>query len=213
MTELARLTPPEGVLPGHLGMILSGRVIVGDIGATMVDLALRQRIRVEENPDAGWLVSRPTARDSHSLASHEKALVLALTAAPMPVSKLSSSVLEDTRKALVHDGVARGWLRRLHHDQRTPAAEELATQVKAFSRQMRQARRDGGHDALSRALLPYALRFGLATDETQPLARFSRAWAEVFGDLPGWRPVTPAKTFDEITITPNPYLNPGRGGM
>jgi hypothetical protein len=77
----------------------------------------------------------------------------------------------------------------------------------------RQLRRDHGQDALGGTLLPYALRFGLATGDTQPLVRLNRAWVDRFADLPGWRPVTPARTFDEITITPNPYADLGRAGM
>jgi hypothetical protein len=213
MTERSQLAPPEGVLPGHLGLILFGRVIMGDIGATMVDLALRQGIRAEEAPDGEWLVSHPTGRDTRTLAGYEKTLVEALPGVPVPLTEVGSSVPEDVRKALVHEGVARGWLRRLHHDQRTPAAEDLTAHVRAFGRQMRQLRRDHGQDALGGTLLPYALRFGLATGDTQPLVRLNRAWVDRFADLPGWRPVTPARTFDEITITPNPYADLGRAGM
>jgi hypothetical protein len=172
MTELPHLTPPQGVQPGHVGLILLGRVIVGDISATMVDLALRQHIRVEESPHIGWLVSRPTGGDRQSLADHEKTLVLALPAAPVPINKINRPVLEDMRKALIRDGVAHGWLHRLHHDRRTPAADEVATHLKAFRRQMRQAQRDHGQEALG-ALLPYALRFGLATADVHPLAGFT----------------------------------------
>jgi hypothetical protein len=43
--------PPGGVRPGHLGLIASGRVILGDIAATAVDLSLRGWLEVESSGD------------------------------------------------------------------------------------------------------------------------------------------------------------------
>jgi hypothetical protein len=68
---------------------------------------------------------------------------------------------------------------------------------------MRQALGDHDPDALADSMLPYALHFGLAADDGAPLARFSRAWVDTFADLPGWRPVTPARRADDVTITIN----------
>ena len=47
--------PPQGVLPGQLGVILLGRVIMGDIAATLADLAAREAILTEETAAGGWL--------------------------------------------------------------------------------------------------------------------------------------------------------------
>jgi hypothetical protein len=54
-------TPPDGLRPGQIGVIMIGRVVIADIAATLVDLALRQVLRVEEPPsgDTGpWLISQ-----------------------------------------------------------------------------------------------------------------------------------------------------------
>lgn len=97
------------------------------------------------------------------------------------------------RSALIHDGVSRGWLHHLHHDRRTPRAEDLAQHVHAFQRALRTQRNDHGEAALTDRLLPYALHFGLLSDDAAPLARFAHAWVNAFGELPGWRPPKPPK--------------------
>lgn len=76
---------PDGVLPGQLGIIMLGRVIMGDIAVTLVDLALRQVVRVEEDLASGWLVSGRKSPRSAMLADYEKALVHALPNAPSPL--------------------------------------------------------------------------------------------------------------------------------
>ena len=48
---------PDGVRAGQLSVLTLGRVIMGDIGVTMVDLAIRKLARVEEAQDGDWLVS------------------------------------------------------------------------------------------------------------------------------------------------------------
>jgi hypothetical protein len=45
------------VRPGQLSVLMLGRVIMGDIAVTMVDLAIRKLARVEEAQDGDWLVS------------------------------------------------------------------------------------------------------------------------------------------------------------
>lgn len=102
-------------------MILLGRVIMGDIAATLADLASRQAIIVEEASAGGWLVSVEHGFDDHGLAGYEQALLHDLPGSPGPIGGIEDSVPERARSALIHDGIARGWLRHLHHDQRTPA--------------------------------------------------------------------------------------------
>jgi hypothetical protein len=203
MAESSQLTPPEGIRPGEIGVVLLGRVIMGDIAATVVDLAQRQYVRAEETAGSGWLISVAAEQDSHALASYEKALLNALPADPVLLAHVDTSGLEAARKALIHDGVARGWLRHLHHDERAPAAEELAVHLRAFQRQMRQLRNDRGPDALSGALLPYALHFGLVDRDATSLSRFGSAWVHAFADLPGWHRVAPKRVFDDVAITIN----------
>jgi hypothetical protein len=134
---------PQGVLPGQLGVILLGRVIMGDIAATLADLAAREAILVEETPAGGWLVSVDHGFDDHGLADFEKVLLHELPRSPEPIGEIADSVPERVRSALIHDGVARGWLRHLHHAQRTPSAEGLARQLRAFHRELRQRQQSG----------------------------------------------------------------------
>jgi hypothetical protein len=81
---------------------------------------------------------------------------------------------------------ANAWLRRLHPDQRTGAAEHLASRIRSFQHSLRLAAAEQGADALTGPLLPYALRFAVIGGDQDPLARFVHRWVETFGELPGW---------------------------
>ena len=49
---------PGGLGPGQLGVIVVGRVILGDIAVTITDLAQRGFLAVDEAADdRGWLLS------------------------------------------------------------------------------------------------------------------------------------------------------------
>jgi hypothetical protein len=93
--------------------------------------------------------------------------------------------LAEVRDSVVRDAVRRGWLRRLHHHERTKAGEELASQLRAFREGLRHASAERGPQVLD-GLLPYALHFGLARPEL-PLIRFAHAWVRRFAQLPEWR--------------------------
>ena len=101
--------------------------------------------------------------------------------------------LGKVRHALEDEAVAQGWVRRLHRDRRTPKGEELARNVRSFQRELRKLKSGEGEEAIGGTLLPFALRFGLASGNQLPLARFAHDWVRTFGDLPGWRPVQPAR--------------------
>jgi len=81
-----------------------------------------------------------------------------------------------------------GWLRRLHHHERTGAGEELAGRLRAFRQELRSARPGRGPQVLDgeEELLPHALHFGLA-GAGHRLARFAHAWVAAFAGLPEWR--------------------------
>jgi HAMP domain-containing protein len=134
----------EGLRPGQTGVVVLGRVIIGDIAVS-------------------------------SLAAR------------------FGKALDETRKVLIRDAVHQGWLRHLRHDQRTAEAEELAGHVRSFRRDLRRLVADGDQRALSGQLLPYALRFGLLSDQGTPLVRFTQAWVRAFAELPGWAPPKPAR--------------------
>jgi hypothetical protein len=47
-----KLASPQDLRPAQLGIILVGRVIVGHIGATLIDLCQRGFLRIEDAPAA-----------------------------------------------------------------------------------------------------------------------------------------------------------------
>jgi hypothetical protein len=193
----------EGLRAGQTGVIVLGRVIMGDIAVTLVDLIQRELLTVEETADGhDWLLTLVTGtatRQKHgALLDYEKRLLDGLSE-DGGESRLSSladrfgDVLDETRKLLIRDAARQGWLRHLRHDQRTAKGEELAGQVRSFRRDLRGLVAEGDQRALSGQRLPYALRFGLLSDQQAPLVRFAQAWVRAFADLPGWAPLKPTR--------------------
>jgi hypothetical protein len=186
--------PPGGVRPGQLGVVMTGRVILGDVAATVVHLSLRGLLQIESigSKAEGWVLTpAEPPQDGPDPLEYEQ-LLLEWVAHPgysIGLASLATDLpagLAEVRDCLVRDGVHRGWLRRLHHHERTKAGEELASQLRAFRQELRQARAERGPEILDGQLLPYALHFGLATPG-QPLARFAHAWVRAFASVPGWR--------------------------
>jgi hypothetical protein len=56
--------------------------------------------------------------------------------------------------------------------------------------------------------LPYALRFGLLSDQQTPLVRFAHAWVRSFADLPGWAPPKPTPPEYGSDQRPSPDISP-----
>jgi hypothetical protein len=106
---------PDGVLPGQVGSVLSGRGDAVDLAATVLDLAVRDYLRVHEEPEdlPDWrLVRRDPADDR--LGAFELAVLAALL--PVGVESVRLSELRSARtgigplrEALSDDVVARGW--------------------------------------------------------------------------------------------------------
>jgi hypothetical protein len=194
------LLPPDGLRPGQLGVVLLGRVIIGDIAATLVDLASREIVQVAEDQDAGgWLLGVPSAAAPGSrdrLLGYEKALVRGLPADRRAgIEELAGTyraAMDRARARLIADAMRRGWLKRLSRE-RTERGEELARRVRSFQRDLRRLRAEQGEVALAGGLLPYALHFGLVRSADQPLARFAGAWVTACAVLPGWRRAEPRR--------------------
>jgi len=184
--------PPSGLRPGHIGLIAIGRVILGDIAATAVDLSLRGLLGIESTDAAGDWVLSPAERpgDGQDPLEYERVL-LDWVARPGNATGLAALAtdrptgLAKVREGLVRDAVHRGWLHRLHQHERTRAGEELASHLRAFRRELRSAR-PGAPEILDGPLLPYALHFGLA-GPGHPLVGFAHAWVSAFAELPDWR--------------------------
>lgn len=194
--------PPDGLRPAQIGVVMLGRVIIGDIGATAVDLAIRGLVDVQEAERDGsaWLVTplktATLAQRSEILLGYERTMLQKLSAcctagAITAANPLTPRMLEDTRREIIRDAVHRGWLRHLRHDQRTAVGDKLTQQIRSFRRRLRQHATDNGPDAVSGPLLPYALHFGMLGGSDLPLARFAHDWVSALSTLPGWHQPKP----------------------
>lgn len=191
---------------------MTGRVIIGDIAATLIDLSIRGLLQVQGSTagDAGgWVLTRAEPPGSgHTLLKYEEVLLEWLPRPGCSVSfaSLADDVpagLDEVRTCLIRDGVHRGWLRHLHHDERTPAARQLTDQIRILQRELRRIKGTG--TALDGELLPYALHFGMADPEL-PLVRFAHDWVSRFGDLPGWREPAQHSTAAGRAAAPGPAV-------
>lgn len=217
---MRRLAIPQGLRPGMLGLLLVRRVIIGDIAATIIDLAEQGFVAVD-GTDSGWSVcvvpTRTPVQRQQVLLAYERQLLaeLPMSAGGKPAPTLPGLAatlgpgLNRVRTEVVREAVRRGWVRRRSHDQLTDSGERFVAQVTAFGRELRGLSGDGAADELSGALLPYALGFHLVSRDQIPLASFAAAWAEAFAGLPGWRPPEyrrPERDDWYNTREPHPYL-------
>jgi len=191
---------PEKLRPGQMSVPLLGRVIMGDVAVTLVDLAQRGLVKVTEIRDgetalADWALAveaRPVSPSERDLLmAFEKALIDGLSTYDRParlqvLAAEFSLVLSKVRAELLREAVHRGWVRRWHNDQRTPEAEELARRLRAFRGELRQLKAEQDEDALARDWLPYALHFGLVSGDQIPLTRFALSWVDAFSGLESW---------------------------
>jgi hypothetical protein len=208
--------PPDKLRPGQLGVVMLGRVIIGDVAVTLVDLAVRQFLAVQEQSDrhepegamADWSVTAVQAagisRRRKSLLGYERTLLDAVAgsseASTSSLALQMTQILADTRREILHDAVHRGWLRHIHHDQRTAEGEQLAARIRTFQNRLRHFATSQGESALAGPLLPYAMHFGLVHGDDLPLARFARHWVRAFSALPGWH--------QEYPKAPDPLSEP-----
>ena len=196
--------PPDNIRPGQVGVVMLGRVIIGDIAVTLVDLAVRRFLAVQElgdrqepegaGPDWSLTAVQATglAHRRESLLGYERTLLDAVAGGSQSsLATRMTEILADTRQEILRDAVHRGWLRHIHHDQRTAEGEQLATRIRTFQNRLRQFATSQGEEALAGPLLPYALHFGLVHGEDLPLVRFARHWVSTFSVLPGWHQQVP----------------------
>jgi uncharacterized protein (TIGR04222 family) len=123
-------TPPEDLRPGEVGTLVAMQPHPLDVTATIVDLAVRKYLVIEEVPAGAqhwlrkdWTISRGKATDA-DLKPYEQDLLKALLHSHDKV-KLSSlknhfaSSMDKIKRELVDDAMAAGWFRgrpeRLRH--------------------------------------------------------------------------------------------------
>ncbi|WP_018657499.1 DUF2207 domain-containing protein [Actinomadura flavalba] len=122
----AEFEPPDGVRPGQIGTLIDEQADVIDVTATIVDLAVRGYLLVEEHDrtDKGrldWSLAR-LERPADDLLRYERLLLDALFTAPdgtarprVPLSELGGTFaaqLAAVRSAMYDDVVEQGWFAR-----------------------------------------------------------------------------------------------------
>ncbi|GAA3530181.1 DUF2207 domain-containing protein [Nonomuraea rosea] len=122
-------SPPDGVRPGQIGTLVDEQADVIDVTATIVDLAVRGFLRIDEQPrqtyDApDWLLVRLPNAPVNTLLPYELALYQAIFDGRDAVllSQLSgafASHLGKVRDALYADVVKQGWFARRPDTERT----------------------------------------------------------------------------------------------
>ncbi|KAB7743360.1 DUF2207 domain-containing protein [Nostocoides sp. F2B08] len=116
--------PPEGVQPGLVGTIVDEQADTVDVSATIVDLAVRGFLKIEEVQKGGlfgrddweltWLTPPP---DAKPLTAYENALMDGIFASGSPV-RLSAlrekfrPTLDLVQRRMYSEVVDRGWFRR-----------------------------------------------------------------------------------------------------
>ena len=107
---------PDGVLPGQVGTVVDEHVDVVDVTATIVDLAVRNYVWIEEVDGHDWRFVRRNPADP-SLSGYERAVYEALL--PDGVDAVALSELRGrridlsrVRDALYADVVAKNWFAR-----------------------------------------------------------------------------------------------------
>jgi uncharacterized protein (TIGR04222 family) len=114
--------PPDGVRPGQVGTLVDERASLIDVTATIVDLAVRGWLRIEELEKTGFLRRRSdyelhrTGPGTGTLLPYEQSLLDALFTSG-PDVKLSDlkykfrTQLSNIQSALYDDTVSHGWYR------------------------------------------------------------------------------------------------------
>jgi hypothetical protein len=172
------LKPPEGLRPAQLGIIVVGRVILGHVTATLVDLAQRGVLSLDETHDgldeahdgAGtdWLlIDRRSGLGSggDALLDFERTLLdgLFYGNSLVRMSGLGETFLlpmNQMRKQLRRDAVRNGRLRRWRRGKRTPRGEQLLHQIHDFRSELRTLGAAGDAAAM-KGLAPYAMILGV----------------------------------------------------
>ncbi len=115
-------SPPDGVRPGQIGTLFDEQADVVDVTATIVDLAVRNFLRIDERPrqtydTPDWCLVKLPGAPVGQLLPYERALYDAIFDGRDRVllSELHGSFaarLSSVRDALYQDVVAQGWFAR-----------------------------------------------------------------------------------------------------
>lgn len=107
--------PPAGVTPGEVGTLIDERADSRDVTATIVDLAVRGHLRIDEDDAEGWRLTRLPA--AGELAAYERSLMSRLFISSDVISledmktPAYADVMPRTQTDLYRQVVSRGWFR------------------------------------------------------------------------------------------------------
>jgi uncharacterized protein (TIGR04222 family) len=111
--------PPEDLRPGQIGTLVDEQANVLDVSATIVDLAVRGFLTIQEIPKEGWFGKadwslEKTEATMEALLEYERALLSGLfrDGSEVKVSALKTAFVErlkSVQEGLYDDAVARGW--------------------------------------------------------------------------------------------------------
>ncbi|ALG14610.1 hypothetical protein AOZ06_07270 [Kibdelosporangium phytohabitans] len=101
---------PDGVLPGQIGTVTDERVDPVDITATVLDLAVRNYLWIQQIGDDDWQITRRNPADD-SLTGYERAVYDAVAEQGTTVSTLNVDKAK-IGEALYADVVEREWFKR-----------------------------------------------------------------------------------------------------
>ncbi|GAB3430844.1 DUF2207 domain-containing protein [Flindersiella endophytica] len=195
----------HGVRPAQAGLVLLGRPTCGQIAGTLVDLALRDVLRVEQlsnGASADWLLT--LHGQPADLVAYEEVLLKTLFGHGdrlwfATFNCTHTDRMHHVASALRQDAVRSGWRSRWRKGALTRRGERLRTEIKAFRRTLRDDGLPADTESLRRQL-PYAVVFGLITRPEQvpplfhTLVTFALTWNSNCENMPGWR--TPLGTLE-----------------
>ncbi|MEZ5371943.1 MAG: DUF2207 domain-containing protein [Microthrixaceae bacterium] len=108
--------PPGGILPGAAGTIIDERADNIDVSATLIDLAVKGYLRIEDLTDGDYRLTELN-QDHSGLVAYEKTLLTSLFASgsETTLSELKysfSSRLKIVQSEMYDDMVSHGWYRK-----------------------------------------------------------------------------------------------------
>ncbi len=124
-------TPPKGVRPALAGVLLTERITPAQVSATIVDLAVRGYLRIDELPGRDWqLVWLGTPRQGDELAPYESTLLDTLFdgRGAVAMSALNTTYSASYRLVtgqLADEATRAGWFRRPVGSRRPAGSSKL----------------------------------------------------------------------------------------
>ncbi len=111
-----QFTPPEGVPPGLVGVIMDHRADTDDVTATIIDLAVKGHLTISEGKRGDWLLSRTSGEGTSALLPYEEALLSGLFSSGRQVSLSTlkdsfASTTAGVKTSMVQQGHELGWFR------------------------------------------------------------------------------------------------------